>query len=142
MVDSPPGTGDEPLSVCQLIPGLSGAIIVTTPQDVALKDVKKSIRFCNALDMPVFGIVENMSGFVCPDCGAVHDLFKSGGGERLARETGLRFLGAIPIDPRMVTASDEGRPFVREYPTTPAAAAFDKIIEPILELSPLRMKKH
>jgi ATP-binding protein involved in chromosome partitioning len=142
IVDAPPGTGDEPLSICQMAPPRSQAVIVTTPQQVALKDVKKSIRFCSALGMPVFGIIENMSGFVCPDCGATHDLFKTGGGERLARETGYRFLGRIPIDPRLVTCSDEGKPFVLEYPTSPAAQAFDGIIEPILKLSPPKMKKH
>jgi hypothetical protein len=81
-----------------------------------------------------------MSGFVCPDCGARHDLFKSGGGETLARETGFRFLGRIPIDPRLVVASDDGKPFVLEYPTSPTSSAFDEIIAPILALSPPRMK--
>jgi len=142
IVDAPPGTGDEPLSICQMAPPRSQAVIVTTPQQVALKDVKKSIRFCKSLGMPVFGIIENMSGFVCPNCGARHELFKSGGGERLARETGFRFLGRIPIDPRLVTSSDEGKPFVLEYPTTPGAQAFDQIIKPMLTLLPPRMKKH
>ncbi|MGB6066962.1 MAG: Mrp/NBP35 family ATP-binding protein [Desulfomonilaceae bacterium] len=142
IVDAPPGTGDEPLSICQMAPPRSQAIIVTTPQKVALKDVRKSIRFCRSLEMPVFGIVENMSGFVCPECGAKHDLFKSGGGEKLARETGFRFLGKIPIDPRLVTASDEGTPFVLEYPTSPTSSAFDEIIAPILALAPLKMKRH
>ncbi|MBI4965731.1 MAG: Mrp/NBP35 family ATP-binding protein [Desulfomonile tiedjei] len=142
IVDAPPGTGDEPLSICQMAPPRSQAVIVTTPQLVALKDVKKSIRFCKSLGMPVFGIIENMSGFVCPECGTMHDLFKSGGGERLARETGFRFLGRIPIDPRLVTASDDGKPFVLEYPTSPAAKAFDEIIGPMLALAPARLKKH
>ena len=115
---------------------------MTTPQKVALKDVRKSIRFCKSLEMPIFGIIENMSGFVCPDCGARHDLFKSGGGEKLARETGFRFLGRIPIDPRLVVASDDGKPFVLEYPTSPTSSAFDEIIAPILALSPPRMKRH
>lgn len=142
IVDAPPGTGDEPLSICQMAPPRAQAIIVTTPQKVAVKDVKKSIEFCKILGMPVFGIVENMSGFVCPQCGAVHDLFMKGGGERLARETGFRFLGAIPFDPRVVIASDEGKPFVLKYPTSPTARAFDEIIAPILDLAPLRMKRH
>jgi len=142
IVDAPPGTGDEPLSICQMAPPRSQAVIVTTPQLVAIKDVKKSIRFCRSLGMPVFGIIENMSGFVCPDCGAMHQLFKFGGGEKLAQETGFRFLGRIPIDPRLVTASDEGKPFVLEYPTSPAAKAFDEIIGPMLALSPARLKKH
>jgi len=142
VVDAPPGTGDEPLSICQMAPPRSQAILVTTPQRLAVKDVKKSVRFCKSLGMPVFGIVENMSGFVCPECGASHHLFKSGGGEELARETGFRFLGRIPLDPRMVTASDDGTPFVLEYATSPAAAAFDQIIGPMLALSPARMKRH
>lgn len=142
IVDAPPGTGDEPLSICQMAPPRSRAIIVTTPQEVALKDVKKSIRFCKHLNMPVFGIVENMSGFVCPDCGAVHDIFKSGGGERLAKETGFKFLGKIPIDPRMVEASDNGEPFVTAFPTSSTTKAYDEIVSNILPLSSSRMKKH
>jgi ATP-binding protein involved in chromosome partitioning len=142
IVDAPPGTGDEPLSICQMAPPRSQAVIVTTPQLVALKDVKKSIRFCKSLGMPVFGIIENMSGFICPECGTEHQLFKSGGGEKLARETGFRFLGRIPIDPRLVIASDEGKPFVLEYPTSPAAKSFDEVIGPMLELSPPKLKKH
>lgn len=142
IVDAPPGTGDEPLSICQMAPPRSQAIIVTTPQTVAIRDVKKSIRFCKSLEMPIFGIVENMSGFVCSSCGATHQLFKGGGGEKLAAETGFRFLGKIPMDPRMVIASDDGKPFVLEHPETPAAQAFEKIIQPILALAPVRMKKH
>jgi Mrp family chromosome partitioning ATPase len=142
IVDAPPGTGDEPLSICQMAPPRSKAVIVTTPQNVAIKDVKKSIQFCKSLGMPVFGIVENMSGFVCPDCGATHDLFKRGGGEALARETGFRFLGRIPIDPRLVLASDDGKPFVLEFPTSPTTRAFDEIIAPMLQLSSQRMKRH
>jgi ATP-binding protein involved in chromosome partitioning len=142
VVDAPPGTGDEPLSICQMAPPRSQAVIVTTPQKVAVKDVEKSIRFCKSLQMPIFGIIENMSGFVCPDCGAVHEIFKSGGGEKLARQTGFRFLGKIPIDPRLVTASDDGKPFVLEYPTSPTTRAFDEMIGPILKLSPPKLKKH
>jgi len=142
IVDAPPGTGDEPLSICQMAPPRSQAIIVTTPQKVAVKDVKKSIRFCKSLGMPIFGIVENMSGFVCPDCGATHQLFKTGGGEVLARESGFRFLGRIPLDPRLMAASDEGKPFVSQYPSSPAAKAFDEIVVHALSLSPARMKRH
>ncbi|MFC1834255.1 P-loop NTPase [Thermodesulfobacteriota bacterium] len=142
VVDSPPGTGDEPLSICQMAPPNAQAVIVTTPQEVAVKDVRKSILFCEALNLPVFGIVENMSGFVCLDCGAEHNLFKSGGGERLAKETGNRFLGRIPVDPRVVDASDEGKPYVLEYPTSATAAAFEKIVTPMLGLAPPQMKKH
>ncbi len=142
IIDAPPGTGDEPLSICQMAPPQSQAIIVTTPQRVALKDVRKSIRFCRMLEMPVFGIIENMSGFVCPDCGAEHQLFRSAGGEQLPRETGFRFLGRIPFDPRLVVSSDEGKPFVLQYPGSAAARAFDQIIASILPLSRPKMTKH
>ncbi len=142
VVDAPPGTGDEPLSVCQMAPPRSQAIIVTTPQEIALKDVRKSIRFCKHLGMPVFGIVENMSGFSCPKCGEVSDLFKRGGGKKLALETGYRFLGDIPLDPRLMASSDDGRPFVLEHPESDTARAFDAILERVLSLSPSRMKRH
>jgi ATP-binding protein involved in chromosome partitioning len=142
IVDAPPGTGDEPLSICQMAPPRSQALIVTTPQKVAIRDVRKSINFCKSLEMPIFGIIENMSGFVCPSCGVTHQLFKTGGGENLARETGYRFLGSIPIDPQIVSASDDGKPFVTEFPNSPSSRAFEKIIGPILALSTPRLKKH
>ena len=142
IVDAPPGTGDEPLSICQMAPPRSQALIVTTPQKVAIRDVRKSINFCKSLEMPIFGIIENMSGFVCPSCGVTHQLFKTGGGENLARETGYRFLGSIPIDPQIVSSSDDGKPFVTEFPTSPSSRAFEQIIGPILALSTPRLKKH
>ncbi|MDQ1285877.1 MAG: hypothetical protein QG663_1301 [Thermodesulfobacteriota bacterium] len=142
IVDAPPGTGDEPLSICQMAPPRSQALIVTTPQKVAIRDVRKSINFCKSLEMPIFGIIENMSGFVCPSCGVTHQLFKTGGGENLARETGYRFLGSIPIDPQIVSASDDGKPFVTEFPNSPSSRAFEQIIGPILALSTPRLKKH
>lgn len=107
IIDSPPGTGDEPLSVIQTAKP-DGAIIVTTPQDVATFDVRKSIDFCVKLDLPVIGIIENMSGFVCPHCHKETAIFKSGGGRQMAEELGLPFLGAIPIDPEVVLRSDLG----------------------------------
>ena len=134
IIDSPPGTGDEPLSVCQLIPDADGAIIVTTPQEVALADVRKSISFCRTVQMPVLGVIENMSGFACPKCGEVTDIFKSGGGETMALEMGVAFLGSIPIDARVVQASDAGRPCVSECGGTGVSAAFERAIGPILEL--------
>jgi Mrp family chromosome partitioning ATPase/predicted Fe-Mo cluster-binding NifX family protein len=108
IIDSPPGTGDEPLSVCQLVPGLDGAVVVATPQEIALADVAKSIAFCGQVKIPVAGVIENMSGFVCPHCGETVDLFKSGGAERLAREMGVPFLGRLPIVPEVVDACDRG----------------------------------
>lgn len=112
IIDSPPGTGDEPLSVAQLIPNLTGAIVVTTPQEVALLDSRKAVNFAKNLNLPVIGIIENMSGLVCPYCGKEIKLFKSGGGEKAARELGVPFLGRIPIDPAIVESTDSGKPFV------------------------------
>jgi len=134
IVDSPPGTGDEPLSVVQLLEKADGAIIVTTPQEVALSDVRKCITFCRNLNLPVLGVLENMSGFICPKCGEKTDVFKSGGGEIMANEMHVPFLGRIPIDPQIVQACDSGRPFVYHYNQTQAAKAFEKILNPILEL--------
>ena len=135
VIDSPPGTGDEPLSVCQLVKNADGAIIVTTPQDVATTDVRKSITFCRQLSLPVLGVVENMSGFVCPKCGTVTDIFKTGGGERMASEMKAPFLGRIPLDPAIGQACDDGKPFVYHYSRTETAKAFERIIAPILALS-------
>jgi len=134
IVDSPPGTGDEPLSVVQLLEKADGAIIVTTPQEVALSDVRKCITFCRNLNLPVLGVLENMSGFVCPNCGEKIDIFKSGGGEIMANEMHVPFLGRIPIDPQIVQACDSGRPFVYHYNQTQTAKAFEKILNPILKL--------
>ncbi|CVK17899.1 iron-sulfur cluster carrier protein MrpORP [Sporomusa sphaeroides] len=108
IIDSPPGTGDEPLTVAQTITGCQ-AVVVTTPQEIALADVRKSIQFCQTVKMPVLGIIENMSGFVCPSCGNTHAIFKSGGGEKTAAKYHLPFLGQLPIDPGVVTAGDAGQ---------------------------------
>ncbi len=133
LVDLPPGTGDEPLSIAQLIREMDGSIIVTTPQDVALLDSRKSVNFSKKLNVPVLGVVENMSGLVCPHCGEVIELFKMGGGERAARELGVPFLGRIPLDPRVVELGDEGKPLVEAAPDSLAARAFQSIVEGILE---------
>ncbi len=134
IIDFPPGTGDEPLSVAQLIPGADGAIIVTTPQDLSLNDVRKCISFCRQVNVPVLGVLENMSGLVCPNCGTVINIFKAGGGEKMAREMGVPFLGRIPIEPQIVEASDNGKPFVYHYSKTEAAKAFSAAIEPVLSM--------
>ena len=134
VIDFPPGTGDEPLSVAQLIPGSDGAIIVTTPQDLSINDVKKCINFCRQVNVPVLGVVENMSGLVCPHCKNVIDIFKKGGGEAMAAQMGVPFLGRIPIEPMIVEASDAGKPFVYHYSKTEAARAFSKAVEPILHI--------
>jgi len=123
VVDCPPGTGDEPLSILQLLGKNTRAVIVTTPQEVAVIDVQKSITFCRQLDLPVIGVIENMSGFVCPHCGEVADIFKSGGGERMAKEMEVPFLGKIPVDPAMVEAGDSGVPYVVAYKGSPTAVS-------------------
>lgn len=138
IIDSPPGTGDEPLSVCQLVKNADGAVVVTTPQDVATTDVRRSITFCRQLNLPVLGVVENMSGFKCPQCGTVTDIFKTGGGEQMATEMKIPFLGRIPIDPAVGQACDDGKPFVDHYGRTETAKAFERIIAPILSLSKLK----
>jgi len=132
VVDSPPGTGDEPLSVAQLVGSPAGAVIVTTPQEVAISDVRRCVSFCNAVSLPIVGIVENMSGFVCPKCGEKIDLFKRGGGMALALEMHVPFLGQIPIDTEVVIAGDAGIPLLRNGPQSPAAKAFSGVVDSIL----------
>ena len=134
IVDSPPGTGDEPLSIAQLLGDADGAIIVTTPQEIALSDVRKSISFCRNLNLPVLGVVENMSGFVCPKCGEQTDIFRLGGGEEMARQLGIHFLGRIPIDPQIVRACDTGQPYVSENSGNETAQAFSEVTKHILAL--------
>jgi Mrp family chromosome partitioning ATPase len=135
VVDCPPGTGDEPLSVIQLLENIDGAVVVTTPQDVSLADVRKSITFCRTTNMPILGVVENMSGFVCPHCSNTVDIFKSGGGEKMASEMGVPFLGRIPIDPKMVESGDSGKPYVEAFTESETSKAFDSVIKPLLVLS-------
>ena len=134
IVDCPPGTGDEPLSVVQLLEKAEGAIIVTTPQELALADVRKSINFCRKLNLKVLGVLENMSGFVCPKCGQSTDIFKSGGGETMAVQMGVPFLGRIPIEPEIVRSCDAGRPYVQHYSQSQTAKAFQEAIKPLAEL--------
>ncbi|MBN2162938.1 MAG: Mrp/NBP35 family ATP-binding protein [Pontiellaceae bacterium] len=135
IIDCPPGTGDEPLSVCQLIKEPAGAVIVTTPQKVAAVDVRKSLTFCGKLNMPVLGIVENMSGFACPKCGEVVNIFHSGGGAELAADFGVPFLGALPIDPAIGMACDAGQPFVQSYAASETAQILREIIQPLLHIN-------
>jgi len=138
IVDSPPGTGDEPLSIVQLLENADGAIIVTTPQEVALSDVRKCITFCGQLNLPVLGVLENMSGFVCPKCGEMTDIFKSGGGEKMAKQMNVPFLGRIPIDPQIVRACDSGQPYVQHYSSSQAAQAFKEAMLPLLKFEEKR----
>jgi Mrp family chromosome partitioning ATPase len=132
IIDSPPGTGDEPLSVAQLIPA-TGAVVVTTPQEVAVMDSRKAVVFAKKLNLQVLGIIENMSGMVCPHCGERIDLFKEGGGHKAALELSVPFLGKIPIDPRIVISGDEGRPFVASQPDSDAGKAFMNVVENIIK---------
>ncbi len=134
VIDSPPGTGDEPLAVCQLI-NPDGAIVVTTPQDVALADVKKSITFCGRLDLPVSGVIENMSGFVCPHCGKSVDIFKKGGGKRMSDEMGVPFLGSIPIEVEIMENGDSGNPFMGSDNASKSGSikAFEDIVNNIIK---------
>ena len=134
IIDCPPGTGDEVLSVIQLLGTVRGAVVVTTPQDIATYDVKKSISFCRKLNVEVLGVVENMSGFVCPHCGEVTEIFKSGGGEQMAKEMGVKFLGKIPLDPDIASSSDDGTPYVFRFTKAPTAKIIEKVFKPILEL--------
>lgn len=130
IIDSPPGTGDEPLSVAQLIPA-TGAVIVTTPQEVSLMDSRKAAAFAQRLHLKTLGIIENMSGLICPHCHGEIDLFKHGGGEKAAGELGLPFLGRIPIHPEIVSLGDEGRSFLEAHPDSDASRAFMEIVEKI-----------
>jgi len=132
IVDSPPGTGDEPLSVVQTISDAK-AVVVTTPQEVALSDVRKSINFCKKVNTDIVGMVENMSGYVCPHCGETADLFGTGGGEATANQFNINFLGKIPFDPKIVKAGDTGKSYQDEYSDAPAAKAFGQVVEKVIE---------
>jgi ATP-binding protein involved in chromosome partitioning len=133
LIDLPPGTGDEPLSIMQLIPGMDGVVIVTIPSEVSQIVVRKAVTFARQFNVPVFGIIENMSGFVCPKCGNEINVFKVGGGQKMAEELKVPFLGRIPLDPKICEDSDRGAPFIVEHPDSPAAKAFMKIVEKIEE---------
>lgn len=139
VIDAPPGTGDEPLSVAQTIKDVQ-ALIVTTPQAIALADVRKSINFCKTVNIPVLGVVENMSGYICPHCEEKVDIFSSGGGEQVARDFDLAFLGRVPMDPRVVIAGDTGKPYLSSAVDTPATKAFSTVIESVIKRLPPAVK--
>lgn len=132
-IDLPPGTGDEPLSVMQLLPDMDGVVIVTIPSEVSQIVVKKAVTFSRQLNIPVIGIVENMSGFVCPKCGERVDIFKAGGGEKISEDLAVPYLGRIPIDPEICRDSDKGLPFIIEHPDSPASEAFMQIVAQVGE---------
>jgi len=133
IIDLPPGTGDAPLSIAQLVEGMDGMVVVTTPQEVALLDARKAITFARTLEVPVIGIIENMSGMKCPHCGKEVDLFKTGGGERAALELGVPFLGRVPFDPKIVESADRGESFLSKSPESVAAKAFTQIVAEVMK---------
>jgi ATP-binding protein involved in chromosome partitioning len=126
VVDLPPGTGDVSLSMAQSVP-VAGAVLVTTPQGVSVADVRKAVGMFRQLNIPILGVIENMSYFACPHCGEVTEIFGSGGGEAMARDMGIPFLGKVPIDTRVRQGGDEGAPIVSAVPEAPAAKAFDEV---------------
>ena len=129
IIDSPPGTGDEPLSVVQQIGKLDGGIVVTTPQEVALADVRKNINFAKKLKLPIIGVIENMSGFKCPCCDTITEIFQGSGGEHLAKEMDVKFLGKIPIEPAIAQACDSGSPYVSAFKESMTATLFTDIVK-------------
>jgi ATP-binding protein involved in chromosome partitioning len=133
LVDLPPGTGDESLSIMQLLPEMDGVVIVTIPSEVSQSVVKKAITFARKMDIPIFGLVENMGSMVCPHCGQIIEVFGGDGGARVAEEMGVELLGSIPMDPRISADSDEGTPFIVRHPDSLAAKAFNRIVEKIEE---------
>lgn len=130
IIDAPPGTGDEPLTVVQTIPEAMG-IVVTTPQEVALADIRKSISFCKTVRLKTLGIIENMAGFKCPHCNEPIDLFSSGGGEKTAKSQGLKFLGSLPFDTQVVISGDSGVPMMFKDKENDFTQAFDTIVDNI-----------
>lgn len=132
VVDCPPGTGDEALSAVQVLGTVNGVVIVTTPQDLAVVDVRKCVTFCKQLSLPVLGIVENMSGFVCPHCGKRTDIFPGAGGEQIAEDFGVPFLGGIPMDPTVARSGDAGKPLIAFEKDSPTAQAFAHVFQPLL----------
>ena len=135
IIDSPPGTGDEPLTIAQTIRDAK-AIIVTTPQEVSLADVRKSISFCRTVKMDILGLIENMSGFTCPHCNELVDLFGSGGGEKTADTAGIPFLGRIPFDPNVVSCGDNGISFQEKYADAQVTKAFLELADKIASVHP------
>jgi Mrp family chromosome partitioning ATPase len=133
IIDLPPGTGDEPLSIVQNIPDSNGIVIVTTPQELALMDSRKSLLFAQKVGIPVIGIIENMAVLQCPHCGEEIDLFKKGGAENAAVEMDVPFLGRLPFDPDIVRDSDSGTPFILEHSQSEAGKSFESIVNKVKE---------
>src|SRR3954447_337889 len=129
-VDMPPGTGDVQLSLAQLVP-VQGAVVVTTPQEVSLSDVRRAVKMFEQVNVPVLGVVENMSYFIAPDTGTKYEIFGRGGGQKLADEYGLNFLGQVPLGMEVREGGDKGTPVVVSFPDSPQAAAFNKVAEEV-----------
>jgi len=134
VVDLPPGTGDEALTIAQIAPNVKGAVIVTTPQEVAVMDAIKAAKFIEQLDIPVLGVIENMSGMICPHCHEEINPFSKGGGKKAAEDLGVPYLGGIPLDPEMMEAGDEGKPFIQQHKHSPAGTAVDAVMENLIHL--------
>lgn len=132
ILDLPPGTGDAQLTLAQSMP-LSGVVIVTTPQDVSLKIARRGARMFEKLQVPILGIIENMRTFTCPHCGESTDIFRNGGGERMSRELGVAFLGALPLDADVVSCGDEGRPIVVDQPKSVSSQVYAAIAAALVE---------
>nr|CAG4714552.1 unnamed protein product [Naegleria fowleri] len=137
IIDTPPGTSDEHITIVQYLKNvdIDGAIIVTTPQDVSCNDVRREINFCKKVNIPIIGIIENMSGFVCPHCSNKTMIFKptSGGGEQLAKDYNIPFLGSIPLDPVVMQACETGKSIVRDHPESPASQVMKEIVQKIVQ---------
>jgi len=138
VVDLPPGTGDEILSILQLIPNIDGVVIVSTPQEVAVLDARRAIQLVEKMGVPILGIVENMSEFVCPKCGESYKIFGEGAAKKASEEFKIEHLGTLPLDPRVITLSDEGTPFVIKEPDSKAAKAFSEIVDKLAEKTDMR----
>ncbi|MFZ5775579.1 MAG: P-loop NTPase [Thermodesulfobacteriota bacterium] len=137
VIDAPPGTGDEPMTVANTIKD-AHALVVTTPQQIALADVRKSLNFCKHVKMKIVGLVENMSGFICPHCDKPVEIFKTGGGELLAKDFAVPFLGRIPVDPKVVIAGDDGKPYLSSPADSQATRAFKEFLARVEEELPVR----
>lgn len=134
VVDLPPGTGDEALTIAQYAPNVRGAVIVTTPQAVAVMDAVKAAKFVEKLEVPVIGIIENMSGMVCPHCGETVPVFSRGGGKEAAADLHVPFLGAIPLDPAIAKAGDEGRPMIQQHTGSVTEKAVEAVMENLVKI--------
>ena len=139
IIDLPPGTGDIQLTLAQMVP-LSGAVLVTTPQEISLIDVRKAMNMFQTLNVPILGVVENMSYFICDSCEKQHHIFKAGGGARLAQECGAQLLAEIPIDPRVAEGGDAGRPVLMGHPSSQVAQTYLQIADRLLAQAALQQR--